>query len=140
MISSLLLMMLAADVDLTTLPAPVRATLSSRWPRAKVTKIEIEEKNEVELELSMPDGAFEVTLGRDGALLGEERVVLLAATPTAVQKTIASWTGWTVERIERVTERKVVTFEVVARPAKGASMEIVLDSAGAELQRKPATE
>lgn len=140
MITSIVLLLLCADADVSTLPAPVRAALSSKWPKAKVLKVEVEEKQKFEVELSSPEGAFEVTFAADGSLLGEERVMPLTAAPAAVQKTVASWTGFKVERVERVTEGKVVTWEIVARPAKGGSVEIVLSNEGAELKRGAATE
>lgn len=140
MISSIVLLLLCADTDVSTLPAPIRAALSSNWPKAKVLKVDAEKKEKFEVELRSTEGAFEVTFAADGSVLGEERAMPLTSAPAAVQKTVASWAGWKVERIERVTEGKIVTWEIVARPAKGSSMEIVLSSEGAELGRGAATE
>ena len=141
MLVSIMLLMLCADADVSTLPAPVRAALSSKWPKAKVLKVEVEEKEKFEVKLSSPEGTFELTFAKDGSVLGEERTVALKATPAAVQKTVASWTGWTVDHVEQVTEGKAVTFEIVARPTTaGAAVEIVLSSKGVELKRAAATE
>lgn len=140
MLSSIVLLMLCADVDVSTLPAPVRAALLSKWPKAKVLKVEVEKKEKFEVELGSPEGSFELTFARDGSVLGEERAMPLSSAPAAVQKTVASWAGWTVDRVERVTEGKVVTWEIVARPGKGNAMEIVLTTEGAELRRGAATE
>lgn len=140
MLLSLSLLILSADPQVASLPGPVRAALSSRWPKAKVVKIEAERSGGFEIELTAPEGAFEVTFSGDGKLLVEERVIALAASPALVQKAIGSWAGWRVLRVERVTEGKVTTFEVLAQPKQGAPMEIVLAADGTEIKRGTATE
>ena len=140
MLISLSLLILLADPQVTSLPGPVRTALSSRWPKAKVAKVETEKPGEFEIELTSPEGAFEVTFSADGKLLGEEHVIALAAAPALVRKAIASWAGWKVLSVERVTEGTVITFEVLAQPQQGAPMEIVLAADGTELKRETATE
>ncbi len=140
MLISLTLLFLSADPQGASLPGPVRSALSSRWPQAKVVKVETEKPGQLEIELTSPEGTFEVTFSSNGQLLGEERAIELAAAPAPVQKTVGSWAGWKVLRIERVTEGKVITFEILAQPQQGAPQEIVLAADGKELKRAKATE
>ena len=138
MLIPLALLVLGVDPQLSSLPGPVRTALSSRWPEAKVSKVEREKPGQLEIELTSPEGDFEVTFSSSGKLLLEERVIALAMAPAAVQKAVAAWVGWRVQRVERVTEGKAVTFEILAQRLQEPAVEIVLAADGKELTRAPA--
>lgn len=116
------------------------ATLTARWPGAKIKAVEVEKNGDFEVELEGSSGAFEVTLSPTGAVVAEERVIALEAAPPEVRKTIASWRDMKVTRVERVTVNSVDTFEVVVVPLRGPTVEVVLSAAGHELSRGRATE
>lgn len=139
MISALVLLTLGVAPD-APLPVAISTALAKQWPAARVLKVEPEPNGAFEVELTDATGRFELKFDSSGKLLGEERVVALSETPPAVQKRIASWKGWAVERIERVTEGSVTTYEIVAKQHKGVPMEITLSAAGLELRRQAATE
>lgn len=140
LVTSLALLLSAAP----SLPPAVREAVAKTWPAARVVRVEREGKPaKPAWELSLKDGdrAFEATFDDAGHLLAEEHAVPLDALPPKVRDALKAATpkGATLERVEQVTEGERVTWEAVARPAKGERLELVVDGDGHVMQH-PATE
>ncbi len=130
----------ANKVPFEKLPEPVRAAVMKAYPDAKVVSAE-EEKDEgkVVYEVKFKHGAqvVELSVGVDGAVVSEEKVVKLEETPPFVRKAVAGAlpARAKVERVEQVTEAGKESYEVAVRKADGSHIELVIDANGGVVTR-----
>ncbi|MHA3771817.1 hypothetical protein ACXR0O_09805 [Verrucomicrobiota bacterium sgz303538] len=78
----------------------------------------------------------EITVAKDGKVLGLEEVISLEEAPAAVREAITKEAGaGKVTEVEKVTEDGKTFFEAVIKTAKGTE-ELKLDNAGKVLERE----
>ena len=121
------------SVESTALPAPVQATLSSKYGTATIKSASTETEDGVQTwEAKLMEGArsFEVAFSADGAVLEEEEVVQSADLPAAVQTALAGYTGWAVSRIEKSVTPAGTSYEAVMTMGK-QGQEVKFSEAGA---------
>ena len=95
----------------------------------KIEKVATEKHGKVtvyEAELSAPGKpAHEVAVTSDGKVKGEEETVALETVPDAARKAIeAGAKGMKIQRVQRIKEDGIVTFEAAYVNAKGKVTEV----------------
>ncbi|MCA9494738.1 MAG: hypothetical protein KC621_32640 [Myxococcales bacterium] len=112
-------------VEVASLPAPVSATLASRWPAAKAVSA-ARDDGDFEVVLTEGERRFEVVVHPDGAWVETEEVVALDALPAPVKAAVHG----TLVRAERTTSAAgAVVYEVLVE-RDGKRSEVKVDATG----------
>jgi hypothetical protein len=114
-------------------PAAVLSAFSKAWPAATVVAFAEETKDgKTYFEIESRDGkvARDVLLAPDGSIVEVEEVVPVATLPAAVVEAVhALGPHVVIQKAERVTRGKVVTYSLQLKGAK--VREVAFDPAGA---------
>lgn len=116
----------------TALPAPIQAAVTAAYPGATVVEASTEREDGAttyEVGITFGERSLDLAYAADGRQLEEEEVVTIAAAPAPVQAAVATYTGWTVKRVERATASGVTTYEVLLQQGK-KRMELMMDPDG----------
>lgn len=116
----------------SALPAAIQTAVAAGYPSATIVEASTEVEEGVttyEVGIKLGDRSVDLAYKADGTQLEEEEIVALASVPRPAQATVATYTGWTVKRVERATANGVTTYEVLMVQGK-KRMELFLDEAG----------
>lgn len=120
------------EVATSGVPAAVLAAVAAGYPGASIVEASTEVDdgvNRYEVGIKLGERSLDLAYAPDGTQLEEEENVTIASTPAPVQATVATYTGWSVKRVERATATGVTTYEVLLLQGK-KRMELMLDPAG----------
>lgn len=117
---------------ISALPAAIQSAVAATYPSATIVEASTEVEagaTTYEVGIKLGDRALDLAYRADGTQLEEEETVTLASAPAPARATVATYTGWTVTRVERATASSVTTYEVLMVQGK-KRMELFLDEAG----------
>jgi uncharacterized membrane protein YkoI len=120
-----------ASLDLTTLPAPVRATIENETKNATLKHVskEVEKgRTQYEVETTVSGKSRDFLVDPSGKLLEVEEEIALDATPAPVQEALKK--SGKVLKVETVFREGTTTFEASVQSANGRKMSVALDAQG----------
>lgn len=120
------------EIATSALPAPIQAAVAASYAGASIVEASTEVEDGVsryEVGIKLAERSLDLAYAADGTQLEEEENVTLTSTPAPVQATVATYTGWSVKRVERATAGGVTTYEVLMLQGK-KRMELMVDPAG----------
>jgi len=125
----------APRVDLSKLPAPVRATIEAETKNATLKHVAKEtEKGQVQYEVeTMVNGkSRDLIVDPSGKVLEVEEAIDVASAPAAVQDALK--TAGTVLRLESVVRGGKTSYEAQVRGKNGRKSSMALDAQGKPLK------
>ena len=134
----------AQKVELSKVPAPVMASVNTRFPGANIDSVEKETENGAvvyDIELKQQGRKYEMDIKEDGTVMEIEKEI--KAPPAAVSRAIQSkYPGAT---IKEVMEKNTVkgkqetpdSYEVTITTADGKSKEVVVALDGSSAKEEP---
>ena len=130
----------------TEVPAPVLATVTSKYPGAKLKSFDLEgdggsgSPRVYEVEVMQGKAAISVDVSPEGKILAEETAITVADLPAAVVDGLKSskYKGWTIAKAERVVTAEKAddpAYEVMVKGkdkkgGRAKKVEVVLNKAG----------
>lgn len=129
------------SIAVSALPAAIQASVTASYAGAAVVEAstEVEDGTTVyEVGITLGGRALDLAYAADGTQLEEEEAIALDAAPAPVQATAATYTGWSVKRVERATATGVTTYEVLLQQGK-KRMEVLMDPGGVVKTKESST-
>jgi len=129
------------SIAVTAIPAAIQAAVTANYAGATVVEAstEVEDGATVyEVGITLGGRALDLAYSPDGTQLEEEEGIPLDAAPAPVQATAATYTGWSVKRVERATASGVTTYEVLLQQGK-KRMEVLMDPGGVVKTKESST-
>ena len=120
-----------ASLDLSTLPAPVRATVENETKSATLKHVsrEVEKgKTQYEVETTINGKSRDFLVDPSGKLLEVEEEIALDATPAPVQEALKK--HGKVLKVETVLREGTTTYEARVQGANGRKSSVALDAQG----------
>jgi uncharacterized membrane protein YkoI len=124
-------------VPLDKLPDPIKTTLKTKFPEAKLLSAEKEKADKetvYEVALEWKGVKQEVTLKEDGSVVSIEKVLAVKDLPKPVGEAVSrKYPGAKIASAEEITkgkDLKDLSYEVVVTTADGKKVEVELDPTG----------
>ena len=120
-----------ASLDLSTLPAPVRATIENETKNATLKHVskEIEKgRTQYEVETTVSGKSRDFLVDASGKLLEVEEEIALDATPAPVREALRKHGN--VLKVETVLREGTTTYEASVQGASGRKSSVALDAQG----------